>query len=269
MPELRACRTQAGKLLHPLEDLRRDGWIDEIKIIREMGYAGYFLITWDFIRYAREARDPGRAGPRLGGRVARRLLHAGSPNIDPLEYNLLFERFLNPERVSDAGHRHRLLFPHRRERVIDYVTDKYGRDNVAQIITFRDDGGAGVSFATSARAGDPIREVDRIAKLVPGEPGKEITIAEALATCRSSRRRTNRTPTARQGVARRWRNAWRADAPCLDPCRRRRDRAEADRRVRAALRGTKDGDEITTQFAKDEIEEIGLLKLDFLGAEDA
>ena len=140
----------------------------EIGIIEKMGFAGYFLVVWDFIRWAREqgiAVGPGR-GSSAGSLVAYCL---GITNIDPLRYGLLFERFLNPERVSmpdmDID-----FADDRRDEVIRYVAEKYGRDRVAHIITFGTLGAKAAIRDVGRVLGMTYADVDRIAKLVPGLP---------------------------------------------------------------------------------------------------
>ncbi|MCP4657648.1 MAG: DNA polymerase III subunit alpha, partial [bacterium] len=126
-------RHAAGRLRHPPEAYRKR--LDfEIDIIRKMGFSGYFLITWDFCRFAREQGIP--VGPGRGSAAGSLVSYVlGITDIDPLHYDLLFERFLNPERVSmpdiDID-----FCMRRRGEVIQYVNEKYGRDHVAQIITF-------------------------------------------------------------------------------------------------------------------------------------
>jgi DNA polymerase-3 subunit alpha len=148
----------------------------EVAIIQQMKFSGYFLIVWDFIRYARERQIP--VGPGRGSAAGALVAYAmGITDIDPLQNELLFERFLNPERVSlpdiDID-----FCMNRRGEVINYVTQKYGRDNVAQIITF------GTMAAKAAikdvgRAMDiPYTDVDRIAKMVPTT--LNITLKQAL-----------------------------------------------------------------------------------------
>src|SRR6202034_4292989 len=148
----------------------------ELNIIKQMKFPGYFMIVWDFIRYAREQNIP--VGPGRGSAAGSLVAYVMQiTDIDPLQNELLFERFLNPERVSmpdiDID-----FCMNRRGEVIDYVTQKYGRDNVAQIITF------GTMAAKAAikdvgRAMDiPYADVDRIAKLIPMTIG--ITIEQAL-----------------------------------------------------------------------------------------
>ncbi|HWR37157.1 MAG TPA: DNA polymerase III subunit alpha [Clostridia bacterium] len=149
----------------------------EIGIIKQMQFPGYFLIVWDFIRYAKDQGIP--VGPGRGSAAGSLVSYAmGITDIDPLQSELLFERFLNPERVSmpdiDVD-----FCMNRRGEVIDYVTRKYGRDQVAQIITF------GTMAAKAAikdvgRVMDiPYAEVDRIAKMIPGTPG--VTISKAMS----------------------------------------------------------------------------------------
>ena len=260
MGELRRLQ-DAGRLLHPLEDYRRR-LDEEIKIIRQMGYPGYFLIVWDFIRYARGAGIP--VGPGRGSAAGSLVAYClRITDIDPLEYNLLFERFLNPERVSMPDIDIDFCF-RKRERVIDYVTEKYGRPNVAQIITF----GTMAARAAIRDVGRvlevPYAEVDRIAKLVPAQPGKEITIDKAMAEVPQLKEAYDNEERIKEmlDVARRLEGLTRhasthaagvviAPQPIVE--------------FAPLYKGAKDGDEITTQWAKDEIEECGLLKMDFLG----
>jgi DNA polymerase-3 subunit alpha len=148
----------------------------EIAIIKQMKYAGYFLIVWDFIKYARDHGIP--VGPGRGSAAGSLVAYAMEiTNIDPLQNELLFERFLNPERVSmpdiDVD-----FCMNRRGEVIEYVTRKYGRDQVAQIITFNTMA-AKASIKDCGRALDmPYGDVDRIAKLVPATLG--MTLDKAL-----------------------------------------------------------------------------------------
>jgi DNA polymerase-3 subunit alpha len=149
----------------------------ELDVIRRMGYAGYFLIVRDFIEFARGRRIP--VGPGRGSAAGSLVSYAvGITNIDPIRYDLLFERFLNPERVSmpdidvdisDRG----------RAEVIRYVVDRYGAENVAQIITFGTMAARAVVRDVGRVLGLTFQEVDRIAKLIPGE--LKMTLEKALA----------------------------------------------------------------------------------------
>jgi DNA polymerase-3 subunit alpha len=260
MGELRA-GIDAGRPLQPIEAYRQR--LDrEIKMIREMGFAGYFLITWDFIRYAREAGIP--VGPGRGSAAGSLVAYCMRiTDIDPMHYDLLFERFLNPERVTMPDIDIDFCF-RRREHVIDYVTRKYGRDNVAQIITFGTMAARAVIRDVGRVLEVPYNVVDRIAKLVPAIPGQEITITEALS----------QVPALKEAYDKE------ADVKEMLDLGRRLEGLTRHASTHAAgvviapkpivefaplYRGTKEGDEVTTQFAKDEIERIGLLKLDFLG----
>src|SRR4030081_2491421 len=162
-------------IVHSLADYEQR-LAHELGIIPQMKFSGYFLIVWDFIRYARERNIP--VGPGRGSAAGALVAYSlGITDIDPLQHELLFERFLNPERVSlpdiDID-----FCMNRRGEVINYVTQKYGRANVAQIITF------GTMAAKAAvkdvgRAMDiPYADVDRIAKMVPTQ--LNITLEQAI-----------------------------------------------------------------------------------------
>ena len=153
-----------GRLRRPLSEYETR-LSEEIRMIQRMKFPGYFLVVWDFIRYARAQGIP--VGPGRGSAAGSLVSYAlRITDVDPLQYDLLFERFLNPERVSNPDIDIDFCM-RRRGEVIEYVTGKYGRDNVAQIITF------GTMAAKAAikdvgRAMEmPYGEVDRIAKLVP------------------------------------------------------------------------------------------------------
>ena len=249
-----------GGRLHHGFDVYRERLDREIKMIREMGFAGYFLIVWDFIRYAREAAIP--VGPGRGSAAGSLVAFCmGITDIDPMQYDLLFERFLNPERVSMPDIDIDFCF-RKRERVIDYVTQKYGRDNVAQIITFGTMAARAAIRDVGRALGVPYGDVDRIAKLVPQQPGVEIKISQALKEVPALREAYKTEPKVTEllDLAQRLEGLVRhasthaagvviAPKPIVE--------------FAPLHRGT--NDEITTQFAKDDIEEIGLLKMDFLG----
>src|SRR5262245_26173099 len=246
-----------GRLRHPLEQYERR-LDDEIRMIQRMGFSGYFLIVWDFIKYARDHGipvGPGR-GSAAGSLVAFCLRIT---DVDPIEYDLLFERFLNPERITmpDID----IDFCIRgRGQVIDYVRDKYGRDNVAQIITFATMGAKAVIRDAGRGLDVPFGECDRIAKLVPAE--LEMTIDKALAQAPMLKQAYEKEDRIRQllDVSRRLEGLTRhasvhAAGVVISP----RPIVEF-----SPLARTKDN-EIVTQYAMDEIGSIGLLKMDFLG----
>jgi len=251
-------RLQAtGQLRHPLEAYE-ERLETEIALIKQMRFAGYFLIVWDFIRFARERCIP--VGPGRGsaaGSLVAYALHI--TDIDPLPHGLLFERFLNPERIT---------FPdididfcmRRRSEVIAYVTEKYGRDNVSQIITFGTMGAKAVVRDTGRVLDMPFADADRIAKLVPNV--LNITLEQALNTSPELRQLKEQDPRVNnlldvamhlEGLVRH--ASTHAAGVVISP-------APLPEMV-PLYKSNKD--EITTQYAMDDLEKIGLLKMDFLG----
>ncbi|MGH9491542.1 MAG: DNA polymerase III subunit alpha, partial [Terriglobales bacterium] len=231
----------------------------ELKVIAATGYAGYFLIVWDFIRFAREQGIPvglGR-GSAVGSLVSNAL---GITGPDPLEHELIFERFLNTERVSmpdiDID-----FCMRRRGEVIDYVTRKYGRDNVSQIITFGTLG-AKAAIKDVGRAMDlPYGEVDRLAKLIPAQP-LNIRIAEALEASPELARLRESDPR----VAELLDVAQRVEGLCRHAGMHAAGVVIAPRPLTELVPLYKTSrDEIVTQFDLEGLEKIGLLKMDFLG----
>src|SRR5512147_2057249 len=160
-----------------------------------MGFPGYFLIVWDFIRHARENAIP--VGPGRGSAAGSLVSYSlRITDIDPLEYDLLFERFLNPERVSmpdiDTD-----LCQRRRGEVLQYVSEKYGRDRVSQIITFGTLAAKGVLRDVGRVMGLPYAAVDRVAKLLPE---MEKSLGEAAKTVDSLQAEMQRDPQVRRVV---------------------------------------------------------------------
>jgi len=248
---------EQGKLKHAISDYEQR-LERELAIIQQMKFPGYFLIVWDFIRYAKERDIP--VGPGRGSAAGSLVSYAlGITDIDPLQHELLFERFLNPERVSmpdiDID-----FCMNRRGEVIDYVTQKYGRDNVAQIITF------GTMAAKAAikdvgRAMDiPYADVDRIAKMVPAQ--LNITLERAIEESPQLReamekdgqiRELMQTARKLEGMVRN--SGVHAAGVVISP----KPLTEL-----VPLHKTKN-DEIVTAFDMVAIEKMGLLKMDFLG----
>jgi DNA polymerase-3 subunit alpha len=165
----------AGKLHHTIEEYRARVEY-EIRTIKQMKYAGYFLIVWDFIRYAKDHGVP--VGPGRGSAAGSVVAWCmGITDVDPLHFDLIFERFLNPERVSlpdiDIDFCER-----RRSEVIEYVTRKYGRENVSQIITFGTMKAKQVVKDVGRAMDMPFAETDKVAKLIP--PALDMTLEKAL-----------------------------------------------------------------------------------------
>ena len=250
-------RQREGKLKHSFADYEQR-LSREIAIIQQMKFSGYFLIVWDFIRYAKENKIP--VGPGRGSAAGALVAYSlGITDLDPLQHELLFERFLNPERVSmpdiDID-----FCMNRRSQVIDYVTGKYGRENVAQIITF------GTMAAKAAikdvgRAMDiPYVDVDRIAKMVPNQ--LNITLEQAIQDSPALQqayegdtqvRELLNTAQKLEGLVR---NAGVHAAGVVI--------APRPLKGLVPLYRTKN-DEIVTAFDMVAIEKLGLLKMDFLG----
>jgi DNA polymerase-3 subunit alpha len=256
LPRLRALHA-AGALRHPLEDYERR-LSYEIEMIKRMEYPGYFLIVWDFIRYARERNIP--VGPGRGSAAGSLVAYClRITDVDPLDYDLIFERFLNPERVSlpdiDIDFCER-----RRGEVIEYVTQKYGRENVAQIITFGTMKARAVVRDVGRSLDIPFADVDRVAKLIP--PTLDMTLDKALEEVPQLKQASEQDERVKEllAVARRLEGMTRhASVHAAGVVIAPRPITEF-----APLYKGKN-DEITTQWAMKEIERIGLLKMDFLG----
>ncbi|HWP97698.1 MAG TPA: DNA polymerase III subunit alpha [Syntrophomonadaceae bacterium] len=230
----------------------------ELRVIKQMGFAGYFLIVQDLVNWAREHRVP--VGPGRGSAAGSLVSYVlGITNIDPLRYGLLFERFLNPERVSMPDIDIDFCFE-KRDQIIEYIIEKYGSDRVAQIITF------GTMAARAAirdvgRALDiPYGDVDRIAKMIPAELG--VTIDRALEissdlvqACERDydTRRIIDLARAIEGMPRH------ASIHAAGVVIGKQDLSSL-----LPLQRTSDG-HVVTQFTKEIVEDIGLLKMDILG----
>ena len=231
----------------------------ELRVIIEMGFASYFLIVWDFIKYARECDIP--VGPGRGSAVGSLVSYVLKiTDIDPIKFNLFFERFLNPDRISmpdiDTD-----FCVERRDEVIHYVTEKYGKDRVAQIVTF----GTMAARAAVRDAGRalavPLGDVDRVAKLIPSGPGG-LTIEQALKSIPDLRSLYDASPQVRH---------------LLDTAKSIEGLARHASTHAAGVVISKDSlvdhapliklgdDDINTQYDMGWVERIGLLKMDFLG----
>ena len=229
----------------------------ELRTIEQMGYVDYFLIVWDFIKYAKDHQimvGPGR-GSAAGSIVAYTLDITG---IDPLKYNLLFERFLNPDRISMPDIDIDFCFE-RRQEVIDYVIQKYGKDRVAQIITFGTMAARAAIRDVGRALNIPYAEVDQVAKMIPFELNMNIERALQISGELAQHREEN------------------------DTIRKLLDTAQAleglPRHASTHAAGIviskmpiadyvplqKNDENIVTQFSMNLLEQLGLLKMDFLG----
>lgn len=272
-----------ASVLNPLGYIKRKEKYKEIKerlnyelsVIKKMGYAAYFLIVWDFINYCRNHKDangnpdPIPVGPGRGsaaGSIVAYLLHI--TNIEPLQFGLLFERFLNPERVSmpdiDTDFCYR-----RRGEVLDYVIRKYGADHVSLIITFGTLQARAAVRDVARALGVPLPKADKIAKAIPKELG--ITLDNALKSkelltmyqedpevkhvidiAKSVEGLPRNSGTHAAGVVI-------APKPLIELVPLQLDEAKDEES------GISQDRMITTQFDKTQVEELGLLKMDFLG----
>jgi DNA polymerase-3 subunit alpha len=249
----------ARKIGPALSPMYRERLDYELSIIKKMGFSSYFLIVYDFINFARKRSIP--VGPGRGSAAGSLVAYClDITEIDPIKYNLLFERFLNPERISmpdiDVD-----FCKQRRSEVINYVAEKYGTDHVAQIITFGSMAARAVTRDVGRALDIPYSEVDRIAKLIPA--GTNVTIESALETEQRLKEIYESNPTIREliDIAKRLEGLSRhasthaagvviAPSPLTDY---------------APLYRSPSEDTVVTQFDMKSIETIGLLKFDFLG----
>ena len=249
----------SGALKHTFESYEKRLW-HEIEVIKRMGYAGYFLIVWDFVRYAKENGIP--VGPGRGSSAGSLVAYClGITDIDPLKYELLFERFLNPDRISmpDID----IDFCVRgRSQVINHVAELYGRDSVCQIVTF----GTLASKAAIKDVGRaldmPYAEVDRISKLIPPPVrGRNVSIEQAIDQVPELRKAMETSDQVRDliDLARR-----------LEGCARHASVHAAgvvitpeplEELIPIAVSSN---DDVTTQYEMSDLEKVGVLKMDFL-----
>jgi DNA polymerase III subunit alpha len=248
-----------GELAHSFSDYEQRLW-HEIEVIKRMGYAGYFLIVWDFVKYAKEHGIP--VGPGRGSSAGSLVAYClGITDIDPLKYNLFFERFLNPERVSMPDIDIDFCVRGRAE-VINHVSNLYGRDSVCQIVTF----GTLASRAAIKDVGRaldiPYSEVDRISKMIPPPVrGRNVSIQQAIEQVPELRKTMETNDQVRDliDLARRLEGCARhvsvhAAGVVITP-------EPLQELIPIAVSGK---DEVTTQYEMTDLEKLGVLKMDFL-----
>jgi DNA polymerase-3 subunit alpha len=247
----------AGLLRHTIDEYERR-LSYELDMIKMMKYSGYFLIVWDFIRHAREKGIP--VGPGRGSAAGSLVAYCMRiTDVDPIDYDLIFERFLNPDRISlpdiDIDFCER-----RRGEVIDYVTQKYGREKVAQIITFGTMKAKAVIKDVGRVLEMPFADVDKVAKQIPA--ALDMTLDKALDESETLRQMEQNDPKVKEllAVARRLEGMTRhasvhAAGVVIAP--------KAITEYAPLYKGARD--EIVTQWSMKEIERVGLLKMDFLG----
>jgi DNA polymerase-3 subunit alpha len=256
LPRLRELAGR-GVLKHTLDEYERR-LTYEIEMIKTMKYPGYFCIVWDFIRYARERGIP--VGPGRGSAAGSLVAYClRITDVDPIEYDLIFERFLNPERVSlpdiDIDFCER-----RRGEVIEYVTNKYGREQVAQIITFGTMKARAVVRDVARVMDIPYADADKVAKAVP--PALDMTLEKALSESPALKEMELKDARVKEliEVARRLEGMTRhASVHAAGVVIAPRPLTEFVPLYKSQK------DEIVTQWAMKEVERVGLLKMDFLG----
>ncbi|GAA0722763.1 DNA polymerase III subunit alpha [Dokdonella soli] len=243
----------------------------ELDVIVQMGFPGYFLIVADFINWAKQNDIP--VGPGRGSGAGSLVAYAlGITDLDPLRYGLLFERFLNPERVSMPDFDVDFCMD-RRDEVIDYVGRKYGRDRVSQIITYGTMAAKAVLRDTGRVLGMPYGQVDRIAKLIPKMP-LDLALEDALGRSEKSRKEPDR-------IVAEFKALYESDeevtelvdlALKLEDLTRNAGKhaggvviAPGPLSDYAPLFSESGGEGVVTQFDKDDVEAVGLVKFDFLG----
>ncbi|MFH1410488.1 MAG: DNA polymerase III subunit alpha, partial [Patescibacteria group bacterium] len=258
----KGCRTEKNVLDSKEENVKalKDRLEYELKIISDMGFIGYFLIVWDFVKWAKDNQiivGPGR-GSAAGALVSYCL---DITTIDPLKYNLLFERFLNPARISlpdiDLD-----FADNRRDEVIDYVAQKYGRDRVAQICTFGTLAARAAVKDVGRTMGVPFVRMNEFAKLIPERPGT--TLKEALERSSELRAAIEKDDTFKEVME----SALKLEGAVRHVSVHACAVVIADEpltKYTALMRPPKDDQGLITQYSAKPLEALGLLKMDFLG----
>ena len=226
----------------------------EIDVIDRMGFTNYYLIVWDFIRYAKSKGIP--VGPGRGSGAGSLAAYCiGITNIDPMKYQLLFERFLNPERISMPDFDVDFCYE-RRQEVIDYVIEKYGADHVAQIVTFGTMAARGAIRDVGRVLGIPYQTVDEVAKMVPME--LKMTLEKALNTSKDLKSRCDNDPQIRELIE----TAQKIEGMPRHASTHAAGVVITPREISDYVPlATNDGNPVT-QFPMTTIEELGLLKMD-------
>jgi len=252
------CREGFNKRYSNPTDEIKDRLELELNVIKDMGYSGYFLIVWDFVNYAK--RKGIRVGPGRGSAAGSIVSYSlGITDIDPIEYSLLFERFLNPYRKSLPDIDIDFCYE-RRNEVIDYVVSKYGRNKVAQLITFGTMAARAATRDAGRVFGVPYGKVDKVAKMIP--MGIGTTIDKSINTVPELRdsyqkdeevKKILDTAMALEGLSRQ--DSIHAAGVVI---------SDKDLTEYTPLQRKGNG-EVVTQYKMDDVQRIGLLKMDFLG----
>lgn len=251
------CEEGLRQRLSPVPEEYKQRLDREIQLIHKMGYTSYFLVTWDFIHYARQHQIP--VGPGRGSAAGSLVAYVlGITNVDPIKHGLIFERFLNPDRVSMPDIDIDFCYE-KRDKVIDYVRRKYGVDNVAQIITFGTMAAKAVIRDVGRVMGFSYPDVDKIAKLIPFE--LNITIDDAI----------QKEPKLKEMIQTDTRVASLIETSrALEGLARHASTHAAgvvisDKPLTEHVPLFKANEQVSTQYTMKDLEKIGLLKMDFLG----
>ncbi|BAZ39961.1 DNA polymerase III alpha subunit [Calothrix sp. NIES-4101] len=246
-----------------LEQVYKERMEYELKMIQQMGFSGYFLIVWDYIKFARDNKIP--VGPGRGSAAGSLVAFSmGITNIDPVHHGLLFERFLNPERKSMPDIDTDFCIE-QRDKVIDYVTDKYGKERVAQIITFNRMTSKAVLKDVARVLGVPYGDADKMAKLIPVARGKPAPLKKMISDDTPApefKERYDNDPRVKH---------WLDMAIRIEGTNKTFGVHAAGVVISAEpldeivpLQRNNDGS-VITQYYMEDLDSIGLLKMDFLG----
>ena len=254
----------------PLPEEMRQRLDYELDVITRLGYSGYFLIVWDFIRAARERAVP--VGPGRGSAAGSLVAYAlRITDIDPLQFGLLFERFLNPERVSMPDIDVDFCYE-RRGEVIEYVRDKYGADSVGQIVTFGTMQSRAVVRDVGRTLGFTPAETDRVAKLIPSSPGYSLSVGEAVERVEELKQLYDEDPRYRElldyaktleGLSRHI--SVHAAGVVIAPGPLADYVPVMTAPARSGAAASSNGELVITQYDMVSLEKAGMLKFDFLG----
>ena len=254
---VRLCNEGLERNYKVITQKMRDRLDYEIGIISKMGFVNYYLIVYDFINYAKTHDIP--VGPGRGSGAASLCAYCmGITSIDPLKYNLLFERFLNPERVSMPDFDVDFCYE-KRQKVIDYVVEKYGADHVAQIITFGTMLARGAIRDIARVLTIPYSVADKVAKLIPNEP--KMTIQKALTISKEMENLYNTDPQIKELID----LAIKVEGMPRHASTHAAGVVITDHAAEEYVPLQSNEGQIVTQFPMTTIEELGLLKMDFLG----
>jgi DNA polymerase-3 subunit alpha len=253
------CEDGLSKRYDPVTPAIRERMEYELSTIHEMGFDNYFLVVWDFIHYAKTHGIP--VGPGRGSAAGSLVAYAlDITTLDPLKYNLIFERFLNPERVTMPDIDCDFCYE-RRQEVIDYVIRKYGKDRVAQIITFGTMAARGAVRDVGRVLGMSYNDVDKVAKEIPMRPGQSVTIEEALKENPDLRKMADNDRQVRELLE----MSEQIEGLARHASTHAAGVVIADAPLTEYVPLYRNGDAITTQYTMNLLEDLGLIKMDFLG----